>query len=360
MRHYHFEKIENFRDLGGYECNYGETSYGVIFRSATLAFATKNDIEKLANLGLKTVLDIRGPRPQEQNPNPLKGDSRFQVIEMDVNGSGRIPVDYDDGIASYLEMLEEPASARNILRVILNAPKPMVIHCNAGKDRTGVFCILLMLLAGVHKDDINADYMLSFPCLRLMTHETRAHHPEVSEHCLTPNIEYLFDFFDAFEERYGTVEEYLENIGLEEDEIAGLANLLGKQEKSCGAVVFHDGKILVEHMKAGHYSLPKGHVEEIDKDDFDTARREIREELGLEIDFMDGFQKDVVYSPKPGTIKRVIFFAATSKQNEVKCQEEEVQEAYWLEIDDAIRCLTHNSDRQIAYEAGVFYLKSTK
>ena len=357
MRHIHFEKIENFRDLGGYESNYGETRFGVVYRSATLAYATKKDIEKLASLGIKTILDLREDRLKKELPDPMKKDSRFVVIERNVNGSGRIPKDYQDGVDSYIEMLEDPASAREIFKTILNCEKPMVFHCNAGKDRTGVFALILLLLAGVHKDDINADYMLSYPCLRQMTHDTRANHPEVPEHCLTPNIEYLYDVYDAFFERYGSAEDYLTAIGMREEEIIGLANLLGKQEKSCGAVVFHQGKILIEHMKMGHYSIPKGHVEAIDKDDYDTARREIREELGLEVDFLKGFERASVYSPKSGAIKRVIFFAAEAKDTKVTCQAEEVQAAYWLSPEDALRCLTHNSDREITYEAAAFYLK---
>ena len=356
MRHLHFEKIENFRDLGGYETKYGETEFGVIYRSATLCYATPNDVEKIASLGVKSILDLREDNVKKSNPSPFKSDSRFTVIERNVNGSGRIPKDYQDGIDSYIEMLEDPISAREIFRAILSCRKPMVMHCNAGKDRTGVFTIVLLLLAGVELDDINADYMLSYPCLREMTHDTRATHPEVPEHCLTPNIEYLHDFFKAFFDRYGSAEEYCEAIGLAEDEIIGLSTVRGKQEKSCGAIVFHRGKVLVEHMKMGHYSIPKGHVEPYDEDDFATARREIREELNIEVDFIPGFQKETVYSPRPGRIKRVIFFAAEAKTTETKCQEEEVQAAYWLNPEDALRTLTHNSDRALVYDALSFYL----
>lgn len=360
MRHIHFQKIENFRDLGGYESFYGETSYGVIYRSATLCYATKDDVEKIASLGIKSILDLREDRTKASSPSPFKNDSRFKVIELNVNGNGRIPKDYQDGIDSYMEMLEDPASARAIFRAILNAPKPMVIHCNAGKDRTGTFVAVLLLLAGVHKDDINADYMLSYPCLREMTHDTRANHPEVPEHCLTPNIEYLYDFYDAFFKKYGSAEEYCEAIGLDESETFALKSILGKQEKSCGAVVFHQGRVLVEHMKMGHYSVPKGHVEPIDEDDYATARREIKEELNLEVDFLPGYQKDVVYSPKPGVVKRVIFFAAEAKSTDIECQIEEVQDAYWLLPEDAIRTLTHNSDRALVYDAVAFYLNAHK
>ena len=358
MRHLHFQNIENFRDLGGYETNYGETRFGVIYRSATLCNASKEDMDKLAELGIKTILDLREDKVKLSHPDPMKKDGRFNVIELNVHGNGRIPKDYQDGIDSYMEMLEDPASARAILQAIINCEKPMVIHCNAGKDRTGVFVALLLMLAGVHKDDINADYMLSFPCLREMTHDTRKNRPEVPEHCLTPNIEYLYDFYAAFEDRYGNPAQYCEVIGLDEDEIAALENLLSKQEKSCGAVVFYQGKVLVQHMQKGHYSVPKGHVESYDKDELDTARREILEETGLTVRFIEGFRTEIVYSPKPGKVKRVVFFLAEADSNKVKCQEEEVQDAYWLSPEDAIRTITHNSDRRMAYDAIAFYIKN--
>ena len=65
-----FESIENFRDLGGYPCDYGETSFGVIYRSATLAYASEKDMGRLAEIGIKTVIDLREDRVKEELPNP--------------------------------------------------------------------------------------------------------------------------------------------------------------------------------------------------------------------------------------------------------------------------------------------------
>jgi ADP-ribose pyrophosphatase len=65
-------------------------------------------------------------------------------------------------------------------------------------------------------------------------------------------------------------------------------------------------------MKKGHYSIPKGHVEEIDTDEIATARREIKEETGLAVKFVPGFKSVTDYSPKEGVTKRVVFFIAES------------------------------------------------
>lgn len=351
FRSYSFEKIDNFRDLGGFECPYGMTSYGVIYRSATPCDATKSDVEKVARLGIKTIIDLRDPGSKEKKPSPFKGDARFSLIELEVNGNGRIPVDHEDSIASYMEMVEDPYAARKIIQAILSSDKPCLIHCNAGKDRTGVFCSLILLAAGVRFEDINADYMASFPYLYEATKKIRAEHPDFPEVCLTPDIFMLRDFFVAFEEKYGDLVGYFEAIGLSEEDCDAFKNLLGKQEKSCGAVVFQNGKVLIEHMKKGHYSLPKGHVEKGDKNEVATAKREIFEETGLKVYVDSSFRQKTVYSPKPGVIKQIIWFVAEVTKGKPKPQESEVRDIYFLMPEDALTALSYDSDRKLLIEA---------
>ncbi len=349
-----FERIDNFRDLGGYPCRFGETSFGVIYRSATLCYATKKDVDRLAELGIKTVLDLRDDETKARFPDPTKGDPRFVEIELPVNGNGRISKDYDDYVYSYIEMLEDPYSARNILQAIMHAEKPMVIHCNAGKDRTGAFAMLLLLLAGVDFDDINADYMLSFPYLRELTIYTREHVKEVPELLLTPDIFFLHDVYARFKEIYKTPEEYCEAIGLEDDEVELLRNVLGKPLLSCGAVIFHDGKVLVEHMTKGHYSLPKGGKEEGESEE-ETAVREIEEETGIKATLIPGFQETTDYSPADGLCKRVLWFVGECTDARICVDKKEVQDAYWLIPEDAIRVLSHSDDRKMVSKAAFFY-----
>ena len=355
-RFYTFEGIENFRDLGGYECDYGETQFGVIFRSATLKDATEKDADKIASLGIKTILDIREKKARDEQIGVIEKDPRFKVLSFDINGAGRIPNDYEDGVNSYIEMLDEPSSVRSFLMAILHEEKPLLFHCNAGKDRTGVFAGLLLALAGVDFRYINADYMASYPLLEKATVKLKQETPNLlPDVCLNPNIFYMRDVEKKFKERFGSLDAYLEGIGLNEDEVTGLKNVLGHQEKSCGAVVFKDGKVLVEHMTMGHYSLPKGHVEECDeRDERKTASREIKEELGLDVNFIPGFRFTTDYSPFPGKFKRVVWLAAYAKEGKIVTQKEEVQDAYWLTPADAVRVLTHQDDRNVVTKASYF------
>lgn len=353
-RNIKLENIENFRDLGGYGCRYGETSFGVIYRSATLARASRSDIDKMASLGIRSIIDLRGAEAQASHPDPMKNDPRFTVYELDVNGNGRIVYDRKEYVESYMEMVEDPESARKILRTIIHAQRPLVIHCQAGKDRTGVFSALLLGAAGVDFDEINADYMSSYPLLSKMTAHTKTHYPEFPAMLLTPDTSFLKEVYEAFKKKYGDFEHYCQAIGLGEDECHTLENLLGQQEKSCGAVVFRDGKVLIEHMAAGHYSIPKGHVEPQDEDEHATARREIKEETSLEVEFIPGFRQSIDYSPKSGVTKQVVFFAAKAKNSREQPQLAEVSSLHWVAPEDAIRFLSYESDRRIVAAATAF------
>lgn len=347
LRRVPLEKIENFRDVGGYAARYGETSFGVLYRSGTLSDATPEDLDKLASLGIKTILDLRDDESKKLQPDKTQNDSRFAEILLPVNGNGRVPKDHEDQIDSYLEMIEEPVSARRIFLAIAHGLKPLVIHCTAGKDRTGIFIALILLANGVPFHDVNADYMLSFPYLTRMSRLTMLKYPDFPKTVLTPDVAFLKEVMGAFNKRYGTVDDYFRTIGISDDDIALLDNLLGKQEKSCGAVVFHEGKILVEHMAKGHYSIPKGHVEKWDKDDQGTALREIKEETGLDAHILSDETWSIDYSPKEGVAKRVVFFIADAKETKTVVQKEEVTECYWLSPDDAIRTVSHDSDKKI-------------
>lgn len=122
------------------------------------------------------------------------------------------------------------------------------------------------------------------------------------------------------------------------------------REKSCGAVVYTacDGEILylIEKMQAGHFSICKGHVEH-GETEHETAAREIREETGLAVRFIDGFRQVIEYSPRPGCMKEVVFYLAEADGTDTVAQECEVAEIFWMSFDEAIGILTHESDRGV-------------
>ncbi len=131
-----------------------------------------------------------------------------------------------------------------------------------------------------------------------------------------------------------------------------------KYEKSCGAVIYYekDGRrlYLIELMQKGHRSLCKGHVEK-DESELQTAEREIREETGLKVVFLDGFRETVQYNPYAGCTKTVVFFLAEADSTDVTVQEEEVREISWLPYEEALSALTYESDREVLRKADRFW-----
>ncbi len=131
-------------------------------------------------------------------------------------------------------------------------------------------------------------------------------------------------------------------------------------EKSCGAVIYteQNGKrfYLVEMMQKGHCSICKGHAEG-DESEHQTAEREIFEETGLSVNFVNGFRETIEYSPYENCTKTVVFFLAYANSIDVAVQEEEVREIRWLSIEEAVSALTFDSDREILQKAEEF-LKS--
>ena len=130
-------------------------------------------------------------------------------------------------------------------------------------------------------------------------------------------------------------------------------------EKSCGAVVLdihHDCPfVVVEYMAKGHVSLPKGHMEE-GKTEEETAAREILEETNLTVRIDNVFRHEVAYSPKPGVQKTVVFFLATVDNTaDLKPQKEEVNEIRLLAIQDAIREMTYDADKEVLHHAASYF-----
>ncbi len=126
-------------------------------------------------------------------------------------------------------------------------------------------------------------------------------------------------------------------------------------EKSCGAIVYrkHHGNteiLLIKHINSGHWSFPKGHVEE-NETEVETAAREIKEETGIDVIIDPTFRETVSYSPKKDTQKVVVYFIAKAKNFDFVPQEEEIADIKWVEIGHALTILTYENDRSIVNKA---------
>ena len=124
-----------------------------------------------------------------------------------------------------------------------------------------------------------------------------------------------------------------------------------KREKSCGALVFRKTDrsydlILLRHRFGGHWSFPKGHVEQ-GENEHQTAMREVKEETGVSIAIQDGFRESVEYFPKPGVKKQVVYFLGKALDEKLTPQEDEISEVRWVSIEEAGGMVTFSNDKRL-------------
>ena len=130
-----------------------------------------------------------------------------------------------------------------------------------------------------------------------------------------------------------------------------------KYEKSCGAVIFRkdtDGwnVLLIRHARGKHISFPKGHMEPGELESH-TAEREVFEETGIRVKVDRRYRAENRYNIRSDIQKLVVIFAAVTTQKEITPQPEEIAEATWYPVEQALERLTYERDRKILRAAQV-------
>jgi protein-tyrosine phosphatase len=177
-RHIDFEGIENFRDFGGYDTACGRgLKTGRLYRSANHAYATEADLQRMRDLGLAAIVDLRRPEERAREPSKRWPGFGAAVVENDIlsdhpdwaemmKGVGSVDARwfFDDSMGYYRRAPFEPRHVdlyTRYFRMLAEADGAIVVHCAAGKDRTGLICALTHHVAGVHRDDLMSDYLLT-------------------------------------------------------------------------------------------------------------------------------------------------------------------------------------------------------
>lgn len=175
-RHIPLSGQPNFRDLGGYESKDGRrVKWGTVYRSGELSQLSASDIDKLGELGIKTIVDLRSP--QEVS---ARGESRTppgaRVAALPIASSGvfakLIPMflegDFSELPPDLLERVNRALVRRysaeygGLLRTLLDrANRPLVFHCTQGKDRAGFGAAMVLSALGVPWETVVEDYLLS-------------------------------------------------------------------------------------------------------------------------------------------------------------------------------------------------------
>lgn len=227
----------NFRDLGGYKKKDGGfTQYNRIYRSDCLSKLNEEDIKMMEKHNIRCVIDLRYTNEIEDRPNPLSSREKFCYYNVSLK-DGLYSDDFNSYMLEcmsnmYISLAEEASD--EIVQVFKifadHADHGTVFHCTAGKDRTGVIAALLLLLAGVSKEDIIANYAVSYELLKELIEidieEIKAKGINVMEHVFLSEPENMERFLNHIESKYQSVEKYLLCKGLPEDELCKVKNIL--------------------------------------------------------------------------------------------------------------------------------------
>lgn len=249
------EGVHNFRDYGGYAVAGGKRlRRGVLWRSGQHYGATEADLQRIADLKLATVFDLRSSHERRTHPcrRPPGFAAAIHTCEDPVRRAAphvqaaaaprqRDPVSTRESLRrNYGSIAFRPelvAIMRRYLAEVAEGKGPSLINCMAGKDRTGIAVAMLHFATGVHRDDIIADYVLTNTAgnvearIAAGAETIKAMTGQIDEESLRILMgvepEYLENAFVTIEERNGSIDAYLRDVlGVDEDLKARLREAL--------------------------------------------------------------------------------------------------------------------------------------
>lgn len=241
---------DNFRSLKGLRMQDGRRIAGhTVLRSDQLHRLDETDWAVLRQIGLKTVCDLRSPAERKHYPNRLPADTPRQLhfnVVNDVRGDpifSRMLAEHANAAGAEQVMFEIyrrlPAALAAHLPALFGlleeGEAPVLIHCAAGKDRTGFAAAVLLHALGASQETILEDYLLTAqsplmtdPVKRARIEESvsRMIHSTCSEEMIDAILgvreSYLQRAYDALNEQYGSMDQYLASAGLDAPRLARL------------------------------------------------------------------------------------------------------------------------------------------
>lgn len=234
-RHFPFEGCFNFRDIGGYLNKEGKKiKKGIYFRTGRQDRMSNKDLSELKNLKISTQIDLRKPEEiLDQGKGPLEqmGAEYFNIPIIPDGGSDHLSrLVGDTGISGkrYLGYLEfGPEPWLKIFEILAYKDSlPLVLHCTAGKDRTGVSTAFLLSILGVNRNVIEADYLLTNLDTERQANfiESTVGYPDgynrermISAAGVPQDA--MKVFLDGVESKWGSVVGYLQEIGVTNEQM---------------------------------------------------------------------------------------------------------------------------------------------
>jgi protein-tyrosine phosphatase len=255
------EGAPNFRDIGGYRTEDGRTvKPGIVYRSGEFPRLTDEDVKKLDELGVKTVvnfleqseIDSRGrdrvPEGTKEVHLPIAGEVAGEIVDDLITARkdgdfSKIPVSINPEVHRLLVNEGREPYAKFLREVIAANGEPLAYHCSHGVHRTGTATAILLSILGVPWGIIRADYLLSND-YRAAENKKRisqldalaSQNPDVTDRKANlANIEafyilqgdYIDASYDQITKQYGSVDAYVrEGLGLTTEEIKQLRMVL--------------------------------------------------------------------------------------------------------------------------------------
>ena len=243
------EGVSNLRDLGGWPTrDGGRVRRGQVFRSAALHGLTPADIVALRGLGVRHVVDFRGEGERARWPTRLTEGVTIHAltIQPTIGASLRdLVADPNSTSADVVQVMRAAYGAyvtdwhhryRAMFDLLLHEePAPLLFHCTAGKDRTGVAAMLLLAALGVDDDVIHDDYLATNRLWRRDAEVSAGLTPVVADTLLSVQPAFLEAAYAAIHAGWGSIDAYLhDRLGLDEARLAVLRARLVEPSASTG------------------------------------------------------------------------------------------------------------------------------
>lgn len=228
----------NCRDLGGFAAAEGVTRYGVFLRSEAPCDLGEEAVAFLRAYGLKTTFDLRGEPEIAWRPSALANEFDYRLLSLSGGAETFEKKNLPEGEFSwdkvYIKRAKEHREwIRSSITALTEAEGCSLFHCTTGKDRTGILTCCLLGAVGVSKEDISADYCLSQvylqPMFRKMRDGSLTIRKEPShfeEYVFQTPFTAMMKFCEFFEEEFGSVRNYLLDVGVKEETLQKLQKKL--------------------------------------------------------------------------------------------------------------------------------------
>ena len=234
----------NLRDVGGYRTLDGkQTRWRTFVRAESVEKFPPESVAALIDYGVRTVMDLRGSVELDEAPNVFASSDQVAYVSHNLTGDEMIaglsgqPV-LGQGpprlVAMYTSILDNRRQKIRQGLALLGAPGalPALVHCTAGKDRTGVITALALSIAGVPRETIAEDYALSAEFLRdpaLMANAPSEWTDSFTWRSYTADFcppEAMYQTLAYLDKRYGGVEGYLLADEFGREDLEGLRRAL--------------------------------------------------------------------------------------------------------------------------------------